>query len=343
MFEQLSKLNISTTTKEIILYLFAMLMIIIMGSLGYMYLEDWDFFDSFYMTVITFSTVGFSEVHQLSQAGRAFTLLLIFMGVGVTMLLLTNIARLIIFKEITWVFERQNMKEKIKKLTEHTIFCGYSRLSELAIEELNQKAVPLVVIESDLSKIERLKNSEILYVEGDATKEEVLIEAGIKHANKMVSALPKDADNLYVLLSSKELNPAIYIISRAENELGEKRLLKAGASRIISPYRAGAQKISDGLLKPYVTKFLDLASDTSSGDLLMEEIVIPEESPIIGKNLAELDLGKDSHVLIVAIISPKGEMSYNPPTTTTFNQSDALICLGHKNDFVKIEKLIVPS
>lgn len=337
----LQNLELSSTTKEIALYLFGIFCILALGTIGYTVIEEWSVFDSLYMTVITLSTVGYSEVHILSTAGRMLTIVLIFMGVGVAMALLTTLAKTIVSQQVHWIFERKGMKTKIANLNNHIIICGYSRLSKIALNELSSKKIPVVIVEQDEEKVSEAEQAGLLYIHGDATKDEVLIEAGVEKASKVVSILPKDSDNLYVVLTVKELNPEIHIISRAEDLVGEKRLLKAGASKIISPYRAGGQKIADGLLRPYVTEFLDLATSTSSGDLFIEEILIPENSPLISKTISNSEIREKTNIIIAAIISKGGDMKYNPTASTEFSANDTLICMGYKQGFEDLGKIVV--
>lgn len=288
--------------RELALALLAIVSVFVFGSAGYMAIEGWNAFDSFYMSVITLTTVGFQEVHPLSDHGRAFTIFLIFAGVGVVMSVLATLSRVILERQLRWIFERRNMRERVEKLSNHTVVCGFGRLSQIALQHLDDSDLDLVFIDNDEDKVENALELGQLILQGDATDEEVLQTAGLERARCAVVMLPKDADNLYCILACKELNKDLYIISRAEDEIGEKRMKRAGADRIISPYRVGGIKIADGLKRPHVAQFLDLAVSSSTGDLQIEEIVIPEESPVIGKSLQELDIRQRTNITIAAAI-----------------------------------------
>ena len=323
------------------LLLTLILAILVLGTFGFAWIEGWAIFDALYMTVITLSTVGFQEVHPLSEAGRAFAILLIFTGVGVAMTVLPRLAGGIIERQLYWASGRGKMQEMIERLEQHTIFCGFSRLSQIAVRDMAESDANLLIIEHDEERAARAREEGFLVVQGDATQEETLMSAGVRKAKRLVSLLPKDADNLYVILTSRELNPALYILSRSEDEGGEKRMLRAGATRVISPYRASGEKISNSLLRPYVTDFLDLGSYTAEDRLLIEEIKIPNVSPMLGLSLKETEIRQKTNVIVVAIIPDGGQMVVNPVASTRLEAGATLIGLGFKKDLTALEGLLV--
>lgn len=280
----------SQQAQELLLSLAAILFLILFGTLGYILIEEWNLFDSLYMTIMTMTTVGYGEVHPLSFYGRIFTIILMLLGVGLAMLVLTTTARVLLERQLYWISEGRAMQKAIDSLTGHTIFCGYSRLSRIAIQQVSDADMPLVIIDNNEDRVKSAEAAGYLAIFGDAIDEEVLIKAGIKSASRLVTLLPKDAENLYIVLSCKELNSSAYIISRAEEEVGEKRMLRAGVNRLISPYRVGGQKIADGVLRPHVTEFLDVAAAGGQSDLVIEEILIPIDSPLSGQTLVESGL-----------------------------------------------------
>lgn len=331
------------TVREGLLLTLAIVCVIAIGTFGYAALEGWSLFDSLYMTVITLSTVGFSETHVLSEPGRWFTIFLIFVGVGVVMVVLTSAANKILERELRWIWRGGHMRDKIQSTSEHTIFCGFGRLAQVAINDLHEARQDIVVIDQNEESIRDAEERGILGVIGDATQDSILIEAGIQRASRLVSLLPKDADNLYVILAARELNPNLFTITRAEYAAGEKRLKQAGANRIVSPYRVGGQKIADGLLRPHVMDFLELAASGTQGDLFIEEIFVPHASPLCGKTLQETDLRAQTDIIIAAIISPEGETHFNPTGSSKIIGGSTLIALGKKSDFHGIEMLILPE
>jgi len=340
----LSKGKESHKLYELILSLFAIFTVLLAGTLGYILIEGWHWFDALYMTVITLTTVGFGEVHPLSEHGRLFTIVIMLLGVGVAMLVLTTLAKIALEQQIFWIFERKGMQKLIDSLSKHTIVCGYGRLSNVAVQRLAEHGTPLVVVDVKEDRILAAENSGYLAVQGDAAEEEVLLRAGVKRASRLVSLLPKDSDNLYVILTAKELNPDIFIVSHAEDDVGEKRMRQAGAQRIISPYRVGGNKVAEGLLRPHVTEFLDIAATGADGDLMIEEILIPEKSPMDGRTLQESELRQKTNIIVAAVISKAGSMKFNPSGDTLIESGATLIGMGHRRDFGALEKLlIVPS
>lgn len=331
----------SPEIREFVLLGIAILSVISIGTTGYMIIEGWNFFDSLYMTVITLASIGYQEVHPLSQTGRGFTILLIIMGVGVVSVVLTTVAHKVIQQEFNWLFTQRRMGRIIKRMENHSIICGYGRLSRIAAKELKEAGAPLVIVDANETRCNEAQEAGHVVVKGDASTSEVLLEAGIMKASRLVSLLPKDADNLYVILTSKELNPNLFILSRAEDEAGEKRLKTIGANKIVSPYRVGAQKIADGLLRPYVTDFIDLAVSTSSGHLAIEEIRIPENSPLGGVSLKDAELRNKTNVMVAAIISPLGAMNVNPSGDTIIEVGSTLIGFGLKHDFRELERVLL--
>lgn len=326
-------------TYEVFLSILAVLSVVIVGVIGYVVIEGWDFFDALYMTVTTLTTVGYQEVHPLSGPGRAFTMVLVVVGVGTAMLVLTTTARSVLERQIEWSLARHGMKEKLTTLQGHTIFCGYGRLSKSAAVELRDYSSPVLVIDKMDERIHQAEEAGLLVLRGDATTEETLAEAGIKRAKCLVSLLPKDADNLYVVLTSRELNPNLHIISRAEDEAGEKRLRKAGANRVVSPFREGGQKVAMGLLKPHVTDFLDLAISSTRGELFIEEFKVPEDTKIHGHSLQEAGVKEKTNVTVLTIISQSGEMLPSPSGKTIIERGSTIIGLGCKQDFDALMQL----
>lgn len=335
------RLRASQQALEAVLSLVAIGGLLVFGTLGYMLVEGWSTFDSLYMTVITVTTVGYSEVNPLSFHGRIFTIVLMLVGIGVAMLVLTTLARIVIERQIFWFSERSGMQKAVDSLRGHTIFCGFSRLSRIAVQQIAEAGKSLVIIDSNPERVQAAEQAGHFAILGDASDEEVLVRAGVMRASKVVTLLPKDADNLYVILSCKELNPEVYLISRAEEDTGEKRMLRAGVNRLISPYRVGGQKIADGVLRPHVTDFLDIAAAGSQGELAIEEILIPENSPLAGLSLAESGLRKETNIIVAAIICPQGKMAFNPEGNTIIQVGSTLIGVGKKEDFGALEHKLI--
>jgi voltage-gated potassium channel len=328
--------------REVLLSLALIVAVVLVGVLGYGLIEGWDAFDALYMTVITLTTVGYMEVHPLSHAGRVFTLFLILGGVGVVLGFLSTVAKVLLEKQFSWFLERNNMQKIIDQTEGHTVFCGYGRLSKIAAMQLLQAGMTVVVIEMEDGKLDAAREAGCMVIKGDATRDEILTQAGVARAKRVISLLPKDSDNLYVILTCRELNPALYIISRAEDEFSEKRIMRAGADQIIYPYRVGGQRIADGLLRPNVTKFLDIATaGRHGGDLQIEEILIPVGSSVAGLSLRDSKIRQRTNVMIAAVITQSGEMFFNPSSEQVIEAGATLIGLGHRRDFRQLESLLL--
>jgi voltage-gated potassium channel len=327
--------------RELVLALGLVVLAFMCGTIGYMLIEGWSFFDSLYMTVITLATIGYGETHPLSDAGRAFTMLLIVVGLGVVTVVLGSAWQAAVENQIFKLFDRRGkVLDLIQSLEGHTIFCGFSRLGRISADELRKKGEKIVVVESNEVRAREADTAGFLVVKGDATLDETLNAAGIKKAGRLISLLPRDSDNLYVILTARESNPSLYIVSRAEDEVGEKRLKRAGVDRIISTYRLAARKLADGLLRPFVTEFFEIAGTGDNG-WKIEEIRIPKSSPMCGKTLGDLALRQRANVSVAAIISPEGELQLNPAGDTVLFAESTLLAIGWQSDIKTLEDLVV--
>jgi voltage-gated potassium channel len=314
--------------------------VIATGILGYELIEGWHFLDALYMTIITLATIGFSEVHPLSEEGRIFTIFLIVVGVGLVAVLFSTVTQRVIQRHLFFNFREKRMLEQIEKLKNHTIFCGFGRLTRIAAAELRTAGVSLVIVDRDAARVEEARQMGYLALHGDSTLDEVLMRAGINRAQRLVSLLPKDADNLYVILTSRELRADLFILSRAEDDAGEKRLTRAGANKVIAPYRVGGQKIAEGIMRPYVTDFLDLAVSGSNKGLQIEEIKIPSNCPVKDQTLKEALIRQKTNVIVAAIVSPLGQMLFNPDSLTKIEEGATFIAIGVKENLIQLEGLL---
>lgn len=312
--------------KRLIFALIFITCVVIAGSAGYMLIEGWSCLDSLYMTIITIASVGYKEIHDLSANGRIFTIILIISGVGSVTYALTTIAKIIVEGEIQEVFGRKRLEKKIKELKGHYIVCGYGRMGRIICRELKEKDIKFVVIEKRPDTFGT--GEETLVLKGDATKDENLKEAGIEKAKGLISVLPTDAENLFVVLSARELNPKLFIVARAGEEGSEQKLLRAGADRVVSPYHIGGLRIAHTVLKPAVVDFIEFATKSGNIDLQMEEITVQHNSKLAGLTLDECGIGRDLGIIVVAIKKASGDMKFNPTFRTAIKAGDTLIALG---------------
>ncbi|MEK7196901.1 MAG: NAD-binding protein, partial [Nitrospirota bacterium] len=308
--------------KKLIFALIFLIFVVAVGSAGYMVIEGWNCIDSLYMTIITIASVGYREVHDLSPNGRIFTIILIIGGVGSVAYTLTTVAKIVLEGEIKEIFGRKRLEKKIKELKNHYIVCGYGRMGKIICRELREKSIRFAVIEKKLDIPE--ERDDILILEGDATKDEILKEAGIEKAKGLISVLPTDAENLFVVLSARELNPNLFIVARAGEEGSEQKLIRAGADRVVSPYHIGGLRIAHTVLKPAVVDFIEFATKSGNIDLQMEEITIQDASALAGQTLDECGIGRDLGIIVVAIKKTSGDMQFNPTYKTAIKTGDTL-------------------
>jgi voltage-gated potassium channel len=309
---------------------------IMVGTAGYMIIEKWHILDAIYMTVITISTTGYAEVHPLSQPGRFFTIILIVMGIG-SIAYTGGRAAQLVFE--TQIYRRRKMSKKVEQLRDHYIVCGYGRMGRFICDELIDAKVDFVVIENDSEKIDRLISRGFMFVNGDATSDEVLTAAGIKRAKGLVAVLSSDAENVFATLSSKVLNPDIYLVARAVEEETESKLMKAGASRVVKPYEIGGTRMAELLLRPGVIEFIDSIAREKNVDLNIEEVIVHPESTLVNKTLNELPIRKDLNIIIVSIYKKSGKFIYNPLSSARIEAGDKLIAIGENSTLQKLNKM----
>lgn len=316
--------------------LFLLVSIILFGTFGYSIIEGMSLFDSFYMTLITISTVGFSEITPLTQAGRLITVVIIVSGISLLTFTLGQIAQVIIEGELRKLLGRRKLEKQIAHLDNHYIVCGFGRIGEVVCKELADDKIDFIVIEQDEKKIERLVNAHFLYLSGDATREETLLEAGLDRAKGMVTAVSSDADNVFITLTAKGLKPEIFVLSRAADLKNEKKLLRAGASRVVCPYNMGGSRMAQILKRPTVVDFLDTTMMSGNLGLKLEEVIVRPTSSMVGKTIVESKLRQNFGVIIVAIKKIDGEMLFNPGPDAVLGAGEVVVVIGKKHDLAQM-------
>lgn len=324
---------------QLVLGLCLMCVVFLAGLFVFMYVEGWDFIDSFYMMVITLSTVGFGEIHVISQKGRLLTALVIVCGVGNFAFIVSSFTRMLVDGHLHNLLWRRKVQKRIDKLENHYIICGYGRIGNVVVQEILKVSPDVVVIESKPSLVEQLKREGIMHIPGDATNDKLLIDAGLKRAKSIVTALTDEAANVYVTLTARQLNPGISIIARANDVSHITRLEFAGADKVVLPHMIGGVRMAHSVLRPTVTDFLDLAV-RGHIDLQLEQLIIGEGSCFVGKTLMGSDIRKDFDLIIVAIKRATGELVFNPGPKEELCVGDTLITLGRQSDLQKICELL---
>jgi voltage-gated potassium channel len=330
-------------SKNIKFALLSLVIIIILGTLGYSLIEKWGLLDSLYMTIITITTVGFTEVRELTQTGKIFTLVLIIGGVGVGAYTIGSITQSMVEGELRKILGRRKLERQIKNLTEHYIVCGFGRIGSTVSREFAAEQLPFIVIEKDHETASRIDKEEILYIEGDATQEEILVRAGIEKAKGIVAAAPTDVENVYITLTARELNPDLFILARADDENSEKKLHRAGANKVISPYSIGGLRMAQAILRPNVMDFIELATQRQHLELQLEEIKVGPHSHLLNTTLKDSEIRQKLGLIIVAIKTAKGKMIFNPPPEAKIEKSDVLIALGETKDLNQLEEMLNPE
>jgi voltage-gated potassium channel len=320
---------------------FAMLIgIISFGTLGYYFFEDMPIFEAFYMTIITISTVGFSEIVPLTHVGRAITIIIIVLGISAGTYTVGIIVKWFVEGELQRIFWRLRVQKQIAELNDHYIICGFGRIGRTICKELRADETDFVVIEQNVSEIHDTDKDKYLFLEMDATSEEALLAAGIMRARGLVTAVNSDANNVFITLTAKGLRPDIFVLARASEAKNEAKLMKAGASRVVSPYMIGAKRMAQVLKRPTVVDFIDIAMMGSHLGLIMEEARLSAKSGLIGKNLVDSYLRRDYGVIIVAIKKMSGEMIFNPMPSETLEEGDVIVVIGKKDDLKRMKAVL---
>jgi len=327
--------------KRLVLSAALIALIVSFGTIGYMVIEEWDFIDSLYMTIITLTTVGFKEVHDLSLSGRIFTIVLLIGGVGTVFYTLGIGAKIIVEGELQEVYGRRRLEKKLKDLRDHYIVCGYGRMGKIVARELKHEKLKFAVIEKNEVILDSDEKNGTLIIQGDATSDDLLKRVGIERAKCLISVLPTDAENLYVVLSARGLKPDLLIVARAGEEGSEQKLIRAGADRVVSPYHIGGLRMAHTVLKPAVVDFIEFATKSGNIDLQIEEITIQEGSQLVNLSLDECGIGRDLGIIIVAIKQKNGEMKFNPTFRTAIQVGDTLIAVGETSKLAVLEKMAV--
>jgi len=309
------------------------------GTVGFHFIEGWSWFDSFYMVVITLSTIGYQEVHPLSHPGRVFNSVLIIAGVAMVFLMVGALTQALLEFELIKLFGRRRMEREVANLRNHYIICGAGRVGNSVARELARKPCPFVIVESDEKSAAEL-DPKWLVLMGDAASEKTLRDAGIESAIGLVAATTTDATNIYIVLTARSLNPRLKIIARASEERAEKHLKTAGADVVISPYAAAGHRIAQSFLRPNVLDFLDIATDRSGTlEMIIEEIRVGEGSALAQTTVGASGIHHHFGIMILAIRRQDGGTRFNPTAQEPIRAGDYLIAMGEPAQLATLENL----
>ena len=313
--------------REILLAGLALLALLATGTAGYMAIEGMSPMDGLFMTFITLTTIGFSEVSPLSDAGRLFTILISIFGIGTVAFMATRSAQLLVSSQR---LQERLMRRKIDDLRDHLIVCGYGRLGRRISRDLLDAGRDIVVVERDPERIEELTASNVLHVAGDAEADESLLAAGIERAGGMILALREDSANVFVALSARGLRPDLFILARASDHRNFPKLVRAGVDKVISPYEIGADRMAQVVLRPNVDAFMEEALSVSGLDLHLDEVAIREGSVLAGRSLVESQFRQRYDTIVVAVKNAAEGWRYNPSAQLVLQAGDVLVVLGDR-------------
>lgn len=318
-----------------------LVLVILVGTAGYMAIEGWHALEALYMTVITITTVGYGEVRTVSEPGRVFTVFLIFMGMGIMAYTLGIVAQMMVEFQVRAIIGRRKLGRKLKSIKHHYIICGYGRIGSIIAHELRTNGIPVMVIDHGPNARESLEKKDIPYIIDDATSEDVLIEAGIERAKGLISVVLSDADNLFITMTARGLNPDLFILARSDEKSTERKLLRAGANKVVLPYLIGGRRMAHTILRPAVIDFLEFTLHGKNIELKMEELPVAESSRLNGVRLVESGIRQEMNVMIVAIRDKAGEMSFNPSPEARIEAGDTLVALGPVSDLERLSRILL--
>jgi voltage-gated potassium channel len=318
--------------------------ILLVGTFGYHLVQpQYSLFDSFYMTIITITTVGYAEIWPLTTAGRIFNIFMLISGWIIIVMVARLIGQMILEGAIPRIIGGQVMNRQLEQISDHYIVCGYGRVGQVVCDEFLHHKMPFTVIERDPGLIEELKSKGLLHINGDCTQDEVLIRAGITRARGLINAITDSAESVYTTLSARLHNPKLFIMARADSPSSEQMLKRAGADRVISPHVAAGTRMAMAAIRPNVVDFVSLAVSDDTQGMRVEEIHVPENSILIGKTFKEVDIRAKYGLNIIGVKKYDGTLNYNPPADYSIQADDTLIMVGSIDQFNKSDELFQRS
>lgn len=323
--------------KRLALVLIAVAVVLVVATTGYITIAGYPLLDAVYMALTTMTTIGYGEIHPLSQAARAFNIVVIVFGVSAMFLAIGVMTQTIFEVQFGNLFEKRRVRKMIDRLENHYIVCGFGRVGRGAASELRESKVPLVIVDRNEDKVERAIHAGYLAVNADATRDETLRSVHIEKARGLIAALATDADNLFVVISAKTLNRQIRVVARAGDDEAESKMVRVGADAVYAPYTVTGIRLAQALLRPHVFQFFDFATTSLQMDVRIEQLSIGPESFLAGKSLSESRLRSEMKVVVLAIRRMDGTMVFNPPAETTITIGDHLIVMGESEPLRVLE------
>jgi len=314
--------------------------ILVVGTMGFVLIDGYSWFDAFYMTLTTITTVGYGEIRPLDRAGRIFNSFLIFFGVTTMFLAVGAMTQTIIELELQDRYGKRRKRRMIDQLHDHFIVCGYGRVGRNASFEFQRANIPFLVVDSNEDRVAKAADAGMLAIAADATRDDSLREAGVLKAKGLIAALPSDAENLFIILSAKTLNPKLTVVTRASEEEAEEKMRRAGADTVFTPYAVTGRQLADSLLRPHVVEFLDFGRSNMGPKVTMEQVCVSANAELTTKTLGELMELRKTGVIVLAIRKRGGETIFNPPPEFEISAGDFLIVMGERPNLQKLEQIL---
>lgn len=330
-------------TKPLAIAILLSFLLMITGTAGYMIIEGWNALDALFMTITTISTVGYGEVHPLSTLGRIYSIVLIVMGVFFFLYVGGAVIKFMIEGRMRILLGRRRLDQKIARLKNHYIVCGYGRIGKVVCDKLKRENYSMVIIDKDPELFDTFETKKLMYICGDAGDEAVLLKSGLLHAKALVAALATDTDNVFLVLTARQLAPRLSIIARAGNDAAKVKLKAAGANTVEAPYETGAATMAQRIIRPTVTNFLDLAFTRHHENIQMEEIPIAAASCLNGLMLKDSGIRQQYNLIIIAIKKADDQMLFNPSFEAKLNTGDTVVAVGEPSSLKKLEAVLNPA
>ena len=318
----------------------ALVTLVVVGTIGYMEIEGWNFSDSLYMVYITMSTIGFTEVRELDNTGRLWTALIGIGGIGTFAYAAGSLIELAVEGTVRGYFRNRRMRNEIDKLENHYILCGFGRVGREVAQELLSESIPFIVVDRDESVVARCRVEGYLAITGSGYNDEVLESAGTPRARGLIAAVANDADNVFITLSARRMNPKLHIVARYNSDESAAKLTRAGADRTLSPHYIGGRHLASLATRPSVVDFLDVISYGGGIEFRLEEFTVPQDSRLSDHSLGRLDISRQTGARILAIRKSGGKFNTNPTGEDRISAGDTLIVLGAPEQINNLERLM---
>lgn len=306
--------------------------IFVVAVVGYRVIGGWTWLDSVYMVIVTISTVGYREIGEMDDRLKVFSIIVIVFGISAAVYTIGGFMQMVAEGEINRALGMRRATRDIEKLKGHVIICGFGRIGQILADEMRRRKQSFVIIDKDNGRLADAREMGILALGGDATEEDTLEKAGIDRAKSLVSALAADADNVFITLTSRNRNPKLQIIARGEFPSTQKKLIQAGADRVVLPAAIGAHRIANMVTRPSIVELMELVAGESTLDIEIDELVLPEKSSLVGKTVMQTEAHRSHGLLVVAVRRAEGEMIFKPNADFAFQPNDTVIVMGRVED-----------